>query len=154
MRIKSTWYPVCPFQICKAEWYWSLYLSNTSVSVVTLRRSKLWKVSFASALVCTKLSNKHSFKVLYRPGGAMSNPKQWATMAENLQGEPAVAFNSSWKLALILCGSVGSVLENVICFSTVMMHIWKIKMFWSLRGYYNLNYYQYACGWDLKQCLI
>lgn len=52
------------------------YLSTIRESVVQTKMSKLSNSSFASALFCTKLSNKQSFKVLYRPGGAMPNPKQ------------------------------------------------------------------------------
>lgn len=77
-RVSSqVWCPVGPFRMWKDSDRLSLfYLSSTSVSGVTTRRSKLCSVSFSSILVCTKLSSKLSFRVLYKPRGATSNPKQ------------------------------------------------------------------------------
>lgn len=97
------------------------HLSSMSASLVTTRMSKLWKVSSVPVLVCTKLSSKPSFSVLYNPGGARSNPKQWATMAENLQGEEAVQFNSCWNLAETLGQSMERVIRHNFCLSRFNM---------------------------------
>lgn len=80
-----------------------------SVSVVRASRSRQCSESGLSSRPWTRLSSRPSFRVLYKPGGTTGDPNVLATMAENLQGEQAVAVNRAWKLELMVPVSGGVV---------------------------------------------